>query len=182
MKKLIIGAIVGGLLIFIWQSASFTFLNLHGKAHQYTGKQDAIMEFLQSQFPESGQYFLPNLPENATMEQREALMKDAAGKPWAMISYHTSMDTNMVMNMVRGFLVNVVMVGLLCWILSRMTAPGRTTVFLSTLFTGLIVFFNAPYTAHIWYQSFDLMAHFLDAIVAWGLCGIWLSRWYGVRK
>jgi hypothetical protein len=48
---------------------------------------------------------------------------------------------------------------------------------MGTLFTGLIVFLSAPYTMHIWYGSFDLMAHFMDALVAWGVAGLWLAWW-----
>jgi hypothetical protein len=39
------------------------------------------------------------------------------------------------------------------------------------------VFLNAPYTMHIWYGSFDLMAHFADALLQWGLAGLWLGWW-----
>ena len=42
---------------------------------------------------------------------------------------------------------------------------------------GLIVFFNVPYTNHIFYQTFDLMAYFYDALISFGLCGLWLGWW-----
>ena len=61
MKKLIIGAIVGGILLFIWQTLSFALLNLHGKAFQHTPKQEEIMTSLNSFFTEDGQYLLVHL-------------------------------------------------------------------------------------------------------------------------
>ena len=179
MKKLIIGAIVGGILLFIWQTLSFALLNLHGKAFQYTPKQEEIMTSLNSFFNEEGQYLLPRAPDDATMEERESMMKSSEGKPWAMISYHKSMDMSMGMNMVRGLLVDIVAIALFCWIISRMDLPTMGKILTASIFTGLIVFFTAPYTAHIWYDSFDIMAHFMDAIVGWGLVGVWLGWWYG---
>jgi len=178
MKKLIIGAIVGGIIIFVWQTLSFALLNLHGKAFQYTPKQEAIMNTLNTLLTEDGSYLVPGLPENATSEEHEAQMKNSDGKPWAMISYHKAMHMSMPMNMIRGLLVDIVAVGLLCWIISKMKLPAFGTVLTASIFTGLIVFFTAPYTSHIWYETFDIMAYFMDAIVGWGACGLWLGWWY----
>ena len=83
----------------------------------------------------------------------------------------------MFMNMGRSLLVNIFIIGLLCWLLIKINAPSFGTIFLGTLGTGLIVFLHAPYTMHIWYGSFDLTAHFIDALVAWGVNGLWLGWW-----
>lgn len=181
MKKLLIGAIVGGIIIFLWQFLSFALLNLHGKAFQYTPKQDEILSSLNTLITEDGQYLMPGLPETATSEEHEALMKSAQGKPWLMVSYHKTQDMNMGMNMIRGLLVDIVAVGLLCWMISKMNMPTFGTVLTASVFAGLIVFFTAPYTSHIWYKTFDIMAYFMDAIVGWGACGLWLGWWYSRR-
>jgi hypothetical protein len=86
----------------------------------------------------------------------------------------------MYMNMIRGFLVNFVIVLLFCWLVLRMTTPGFGTIFFSALAVGMISFLNQPYTGDIWYKYFDIWAYFLDALIAWGVTGIWLG-WY-LRK
>ena len=48
MKKSLVGAIVGGIIIFIWQFISWGAVNLHKPAQQYTPKQDAVMAVLNS--------------------------------------------------------------------------------------------------------------------------------------
>ena len=177
MKKLFIGALVGGIILFIWQFLSWGLLNLHKPAQQYTAKQDVIMNVLNENLEEGG-YFIPNVPEGASMEENQKLMDDSKGKPWATIQYHKAMDTNMAMNMIRGVIINVLTVWMLCWMIVKMNIPPFVTIITATIFTGLIVFFNAPYTNHIWYQSFDIWAHLIDAIVSWGLCGLWLAWWF----
>ncbi len=177
MKKVLTAALVGGLIIFIWQFLSFALVNLHKPAQQYTEKQEAIMKFLDSQQLAEGGYIMPSLPETATMDDHEQLMKTAEGKPWVNIQYHHSLKTNMVMNMIRGFIVNVIIIFLFCWLLRQMTAPGFGTIVTSALVVGLIVFLNAPYTGYIWYQNFDIWAHLADAVVSWGLTGLWLAWW-----
>jgi len=83
----------------------------------------------------------------------------------------------MFMNMGRSLLVNILIIGMLCWLLMKLPTPSFGTVFIGTLGAGLIIFLHAPYTMHIWYGSFDLMAHFTDAIVSWGVTGLWLGWW-----
>src|SRR5215213_4732444 len=146
MKKLLIGSIVGGLILFIWQFLSFALINFHKPAQSYTDKQDAIMSFLNSQGLKEGGYVLPSLPEGSSMDDHEKAMKAAEGKPWAMLQYHQSMKNDMVVNMIRGFVVDIVIVLLFCWIARRLNVQSFGAILTAALVTGLIVFLNAPYT------------------------------------
>jgi len=83
----------------------------------------------------------------------------------------------MYMNMARSLLVDIVIIWLLCWLLAKIPSPSFGTVLIGSIGTGIIVFLNAPYTMHIWYGSFDLMAHFTDALLEWGIAGLWLGWW-----
>ena len=87
MKKSLIGAIVGGIIIFIWQFLSWTLINLHQPAQQYTEKQDAVMAVLNSNLEEGG-YFIPAIPENSSWADHKKAMTESLGKPWATIQYH----------------------------------------------------------------------------------------------
>src|SRR5882762_8086239 len=91
MKKLVIGSLVGGLLIFIWQTLSWAALNLHHASQEYTPKQDSILSYLNTQFSEDGSYMLPNYPPGTSREEMEKQMESRKGKPWAQIQYHKSL-------------------------------------------------------------------------------------------
>ncbi|MEO7265115.1 MAG: hypothetical protein ABIW38_09395 [Ferruginibacter sp.] len=184
MRKTIIAAVVGGIIIFAWQFLSWAALNLHKASNKYTPNNAAIMSALEANLPEEGGYVLPGLPENATKADHEKLMNESNGKPWASIQYHKSMKSSiatMMMNMGRGLIVDIITVWLFCWILGKINIASFGTIFMASLFLGLIIFFNSSYTANIWYKWFDIMAHFTDAIVSWGVCGIWLG-WYLGKK
>lgn len=177
MKKWIIGALVGGIIVFAWQTLSWTVLDLHRNAQQYTPKQDSILEYLSSQFTESGDFFLPTTPVGASQEEMEKLMVESAGKPWAKVSYHTAWDASMPANILRGLLVSIIMVGFMVWILMKMGSPSFSTILISCLFAGLIGFLNFPYASYIWYQGGGIRADLLDGLLQWGLCGAWLGWW-----
>lgn len=184
MKKTIVGAIVGGIIIFLWQFLSWAALNFHEAQQQYTPKQDSILAYLNTQFSQDGGYLLPNSAPGTSSDDIQKQMKASMGKPWVQIMYHKSMGgtDKMLMNMGRGLLINIITVWLLCWLLVKIPSPSFGTIFTGTLFTGLIVFFNIPYINHIWYETFDLMAHFTDALVSWGITGIWLGWWLSRKK
>jgi len=177
MKKLLVGALVGGIVIFIWQTLSWAILNLHHASQEYTPKQDSIMAYLNSQFSEDGSYMMPIFPNGTSREEMEKQMEVRKNKPWAQIQYHKSLDTNMGANIGKGLVLDIIMVAFLCWILMRISTPSFGTIFIACLLTGVIVFMNSPLTIHIWYVKADIMAHFWDAIISWGLCGIWLGWW-----
>ena len=184
MKKNIIGAVVGGILVFIIQFLSWGPLNLHGAAQRYTPKGDSILSYLGTQLSEDGSYFMPGYKPGTSRDEMEKQMKEMTGKPWAQVVYHKSMMgmDKMYMNMGRSLLVDIVIIWLLCWLLGKIPTPSFGTVFMGSIGTGIIVFLNAPYTMHIWYGSFDLMAHFTDALLEWGIAGLWLGWWLTRNK
>lgn len=182
MKRNLIGSVVGGLIIFIWQFISWAAMDLHRSGSQYTPKEDSILAFLDNIGLEEGAYFIPGVPPDTPMAEYEQRTQAAAGKPWAQIAYHKVMQTDMVMNQVRGVLVDIVMVFLLIWIIGKFGRNSFSTTFLASLFTGVIVFLNSAYTQHIWFETFDLYSHLTDAIAAWGACGLWLGWWLNRKK
>ena len=177
MKKILIGGLVGGILLFAWQTISFAVANLHDKGQTYTPKQDTILQFLNNSGLEEGTYFMPRLQNENSSEEMEKFMKEVDGKPWAQLSYYKAWKMNMGMNMARGALTNIIIVCLLAWIFTKMSAQGFGTYFIASVFAGIICFANGPYTGHIWYPKHDINAYLMDAIVSWGLVGIWLGWW-----
>ncbi len=176
---MIIGALVGGIILFAWQFLTWGVLNLHEAQQRYTPKQDSVLAYLGTQFSEDGAYYMPTVAPGSSSDEMEKLMKASEGKPWAQVIYHKSMPgmNKMFMNMGRSLLVNMFIIWLLCWLLTKINAPSFATIFMGTLGTGMITFLHGPYIMHIWYPSFDLMAHFVDALVSWGVAGLWLAWW-----
>ncbi len=179
MKKTLIGTLVGGLILFIWQFLSWGLLNLHYSQNNYTDNQDEIYEYLKGKLPE-GEYFIPTIPQGATAEDREALTNKVTGQPWMQIKYHEKWNMSMPMNMFRGLVIDLLSVFLLIWVLLKFRELNLMTVLSASLAIGLIGYFTGPYLNSIWFAT-NTIPDLIDTIVQWGVVGLWLG-WYLVRK
>ncbi len=175
MKKIAIGSLVGGIIVFFWQFLSWALFELHRPMQEYTPKQAEILEFLDKNL-EEGFYYLPTLPKGSTPEQYETFMKECEGKPWAQIYFHKSLDMSMGLSMARGLIADILAVAFLTWILLKMGNASFRTILISSIGVGLISFLTVIYTQSIWFQH-KVLIDLLDAIVQWGLTGLWLGWW-----
>ncbi|MER3497862.1 MAG: hypothetical protein C4308_04125 [Chitinophagaceae bacterium] len=179
MKKWIIGSLVGAIIVFAWQAASWMFLGIHNSHMKYTPAQQQAIDALSTALPEDGMYMLPTAPPGTSEKEKQELMKQMEGKPWAMVTYGKSWTNNMTQSMITGFLVDVILVVLLISILVRGGLPSFTGIFTGAVAVGVFSFLWSHYLLHNWYNvSWSSIQPFLiDAIVAWGLCGLWLAWW-----
>ena len=145
---MLIGALVAGLILFLWQFLSYGLLGIHTSQMQYTDKQDEILDALAASGLEEGQYFLPNVPADASAEDREALMTDAAGQPWAQVFYHDELSTNVGMNMFRAFVVDILAALLLIWVMLKFANLDMKTSVMASIAVGLTS--SMPLWAGLW--------------------------------
>lgn len=179
MKKWIVGSLVGAIIVFAWQATSWTFLGIHAGEEKYTPAQDQILSTLNSANLEDGMYMLPNAKPGASMDEHQDLMKQNEGKPWAWVIYSNKMNIGMTGPMVIGFIVDLVLVILLISILVRGGLPSFMGIFTGAIAVGVFTFLWGPYMERNWYNVpwSVIQGHLVDAVVAWGLCGLWLAWW-----
>ena len=89
-------------------------------------------------------------PLHAEMEE---FMKKHEGKPWAIISYHKEHKMDMVMPLVRGFLICLVSVWLCCVVIGRMGTKSFYGIFSTALSFGIVSFLFVSYMGHNWMDT-----------------------------
>jgi len=183
MKNWIIAALVGGIIIFLWQFFSWTVSGIHEGAQRYHPQQTEIMNALSSHFTEDGMYMLPTSAPGTSSDEMEKQYKEMQGKPFATVTYIKSFKSDMTMQMIRGFLIDVALVLLLIYILTRNGTPNMLRIISGSIAVGLFTWIWGPYTNHNWFQMPwpAIKGHLIDAIVAWALVGLWVG-WYLNRK
>lgn len=184
MKKYLIGSIVGAIIVFAWQGLSWMMLGIHDKAMKQHPDQEAILSNLSASIKEDGAYMLPMCPPGSSQKQKDSLMKQMEGKPWASVIYHSSFKADMVMPLVRGFLVDIFLVISLIYMLTRAGTPIPRRVFSASVALGLFVFLWSFYMGHIFFQLpwHMIQGDLIDSLVAWSLCGLWLGWWLNRNK
>jgi len=177
MTKQLIGGLVAGFLLMVWQMLSHTVLNLHGVQEKYTPNHAAIMDALNQNLSEEGMYFLPGMPPGSTMEDYQKMQTTWEGKPWAQINYNKSFNTNMGANIFRGLMVNLLIGLFLIRLLCKMKRPSFMGIFFASICVGFMAFCFHPYPGFIWYETSGIWIELLDSLAAFGLAGIWLGWW-----
>ncbi|MBK8516982.1 MAG: hypothetical protein IPL55_12095 [Saprospiraceae bacterium] len=175
-KRMIIGTLVGGLIVFIWQFLSWAVINIHISEQKYTPNQEAILQSLESQLSEEGNYFMPSYPPGTSSDDQQKLIEAAAGKPWAQVTYHKAMNMSMSMNMLRGYLADIVAVFMLIWLLGKIPELTMGTSIMASVAVGLIGYLTTEYSNAIWFEI-NSMPYLIDTLVSWGICGTWLGYW-----
>ena len=60
-----------------------------------------------------------------TMEEWEAAMESLQGKPWGLLNYQTVDHSDMVMPLVRGYLIALIVAALFFWLDPQPDGDGR---------------------------------------------------------
>ena len=179
MKKWLIGALVGAIILFAWQGTSWMVLQWHNDATKYHPAQDSIMSYLSTQFKEEGSYLLPTVKPDASQSEHKEMMEKMKGNPWATIIYHPSFENDLTRIMIRGYLVDFFLVICLIYMLSRGGWPTGRRIFAGSVTLGLLLFLYGPYNNHVWMHMplSAIKGDLIDCLVSWTLCGSWLAWW-----
>jgi len=60
VKKLLLGTVLGGLIVFAWGAISWMVLPWHAATLQAFTNEAAVSKVIQANAPQPGVYFLPN--------------------------------------------------------------------------------------------------------------------------
>jgi hypothetical protein len=184
MKKLIIGSLVTAVLLFGWQSLSWTALHIHDDAYIYTTAEDTLINALSSHLPADGQYMVPRSKPGASPAEMEKMGAEMKGKPWAVITYHMVYKNDMTSPIIRGFLIAFVCAVIVCLVIQKLALKNFGNIFATVISFGLISFFFVWYNQHNWFEIpwTVLKGELIDILASWGLAGVWLGWWYPVRS
>lgn len=178
MKKAIVGALVGAVLVFGWQAVSHMFLHHQDAAYKQVAGQESVIQTLSGIFKEDGQYLVPRSSPNSSQEEMAKFNEGMQGKPFAIVTYHSADKSNMGMSVARSF--TTAFLSVLIFILLIGKNPGSFfSIFIKSIGIAIFVFLFVYYNSNIWLQTpwEVIRPELIDLLAAWGLCGIWLGWW-----
>jgi len=177
MKRTLVAVLVGAIIVVGCHALTLMLLPYHNDAYRYTPNEQSILSNLSSSVKDEGTYMLPGIKPGLSQDEQAKVWEANSGKPWAMVTYHPAQTGNMTSQMVRGFLIALVCVLIVCWLLKGIN--GFTNIFFRSLMIGFFAWLFIHYNNHNWFQMpwSVIKSELVDCLAAWGLCGLWLGWW-----
>jgi hypothetical protein len=172
-KKVLLGALVGGVVVFVWGMISWMVLPFHGKAMRPLAADTPLAQALQ-QIEEPGFYVYPDWNESA------GDVEDIAQRPFMAASIHPrGMGVSMGVHMLRGFVIQVVAAGLLSLILLQVGGSGGLRlVLLIAVFASVVGFLP---TWNWWGTPLAVaLLDCADVWIGWLLAGLAIRKVWGL--
>lgn len=184
-KKLILSAVLGGVLLFLWGWISHAALGWYESQMRTFTNQEQVQEAIVAGVSGSGLYYLPNLrPEEKSLAGEERAAAEAAlmdrwqrgpvAVTFVRIGPGASYTTRLVIQFLIGALASLVAAWLL--LQAGIAAYGQRVLFVIGLALVAVIWAKLP--GWNWYEvplAWTLVEA-VDSIIAFGLLGALLGR------
>jgi len=178
MKVLIKGALIGGLVAFVWTNISWMILPWHMMTISTLPNDAPIAESLKNNVPESGLYILPWTTNKSEEAMKEFDQKMKTGPFAFMVVYPDGFKPNMAKMMIFGLLLNIFVAFILTYLLTKTKGLSYIQkigfVKMAAVAGALVIV--VPNL--IWWQfptAYSLVT-IVDTAITWGLAGLAIGK------
>lgn len=180
MLRILVGAVLAAVVVYVWNMASWMFLGLHDDSMARFEESEVVVEALVGSAKESGTYFIPNPPETQDMESpefKEFVEKHKAGPVATIFFSKEGIEPMSPQVMGIGFGLVFASALIAAVLLSMTSGIG---FFGRVLFVALLgVFAAIEGHGSLWnWMHFPqdwTIAMATDVVVGWALAGILLA-------
>lgn len=183
--RVILSAIIGGLLVFAWSMVSWMALPYHTQSIHQFKDEAAVTKFIKDQADHSGIYVLPFVPGDtlskpADEQQKiweEVQKKQQAGPMmFASVALNGS-EVSMKQSMIYGFILQVAGAFIISLILWGFSCSGYFCRLFTVISIGLLIALLGSGPGYIWWK-FSLpftLACAADALIGWSIAGLFMA-------
>lgn len=178
MKKTILGALAGGIILFVWSFLAWVILPLHAPTLHEIPDEDAIIAVLKPALSSKAVYAFPHNPGmSADQAAQNAWTEKSRRGPGGMIIYDPAgQDPMMSGAMITGFIIDFLSALVVAWLLARSTAVSSSYLG-RVAFCGMFAIFAIVFNYLTMWNWMGFPADFttalsVDALIAWLLAGL----------
>ena len=181
MKRILIAAIVGGIIVFIWSAVAHMITPLGMAGFSVLGdREESFIEALRANVPKSGMYMIPGEEDaqDLTPEQEKAWMDKIRRGPYALVVYTAGGSEPFdPMQLIRELVSTIIAAFIVAWILSLTGGPYFTRVIIVTLF-AVFAWFSLTQSYWTWYKfpTAFVLAEAATEILGWFLAGLAMAK------
>jgi hypothetical protein len=184
-SALIKGGLLGGLIVFAWSAISWMVLPWHTASLRNFTNEDAVVQALQANVPESGVYVIPGVQNTGATEaekkaNQDRMMKRMETGPFLYASFQTEgmNSTAMGTRYIIHFLTQIIAAMLITWLLLKMpglTFMGRTGVVVVIALIGGIMY-ELPMLIFWHFPLGHTLVNLIDSLIGWFLAGLVIAK------
>ncbi len=185
IKKLVLGGILGGIIVFAWGMVSWMVLPFHMQCISMFKDEKAVETTVMLNVDKAGQYMIPSCPtkhKTASPEAQNELKKQAMtqmeGGPVAYMVVNPKGLGPMWQMMLKGFLIQTAGAFLAVWLLLSANIKSYFGRYLFLIVFSVAVAILAYLPAWNWwgYPCKDTLIDMADVIIAYILAGLVIAR------
>ncbi len=178
MKVLIKGALIGGVVAFVWMNFSWMVLPWHMMTISTLPNDAPIAESLKNNVKESGLYILPWTETKTEAAQAEINQKMEKGPFAYMVVHPNGLKLNMIKMMLFGLLFNIVIAFILTYLLTKTKGLSyiQKAGFVTTAAVAGSLVIVVP--NFIWWHfplAYTLVT-IVDTAFTWGFAGLAIGK------
>lgn len=177
LKKILIGGIGGGIIMFCWLGLAWS--TWHLTQFRQIPDDRALMGEIALRDMDSGIYYYPPLPSKSDPEAVKAHEEAFQAGPVISFMAFQKKGGSMTVTMVKGFILTLLSACMVSWLLA-LAAPALPGYFQRVAFCsvlGLVVAFSGPLTFgnFFWLPQLHQFMELLDQLLGWTLVGLLLA-------
>lgn len=185
MVRVIISAIIGGLLVFAWSMVSWMVLPYHFQSIHQFKDEAAVTKFIKDQADQSGIYVLPfpaadtlSKPADEQKKIWDEVQKKQQEGPMMFASVAVKgTEVSMQHKMIHGLILQIVGAFIISLILWGFCCSGYFCRLFTIISIGLLVGLLGSVPSYIWWQ-FSIpftLACAADALIGWFIAGLFMA-------
>ena len=175
MKRIIIAAIVGGIVFFIWSALiHMSSLGMMG----ITSLTDEALEALKTTVPNSGLYLFPGVVKSPTPEQQKAWEAKLASGPYGILAYTAGGSASMSPKLlISEFLTDLVAAFIAACMISMMPVTYGKRV-LTVMLLGVFGWISLTLSFWIWYNfpTAWVLSEAISEVLGWLVAGLVIAK------
>jgi hypothetical protein len=176
MKRVIIGAIVGGLVMFMASFVTHTVLPIGEMGVKNLPNEDTVVAAMKQSISEPGFYFFPGMDMSGGMskEEEQAWQAKYEAGPIGILIYHpVGQPAFSLSQMINELLADIIASFLALLIIGQISSSYFKRVAMLALF-GVIAWLAISVSYWNWYgfPGSYAIGEGLDQVISWGLGGL----------
>lgn len=184
--RLLIAAIIGGLVMFIWNAFAHMALPIGEMGMKVAVEQDAAIGALQASATQGeGVYMIPGFAPEKMSDKAfvEAFQEKYESSPYALVIYQPGGNpalSNMVPNLVKQLATDVLAALVVAWVLALGAFGfGRRVLIAGALGLFAWLTISLPYWNWYLFPTTFTLGTLLGQVIGWLLAGAAIAWWLG---